>query len=238
MFSTFNGPFKLMFEDLKKQTIIILSITVSILILFSISGYLIGENFTGAIFGPIYGFFLIYPFLLYNKTYKYVLSLGGTRRQYLLSTIINTVLFIFINTAFLNVMYQLNLYLSENNGNLVHLQHVGLLFQSDNPVLYWWADVVLCVFLFGVLLLVNSLWFYLGTIRLLIGITIFGGILVVWFTNEGMGKIIDLFINHLLTFIHILGFAGLCGMALSYLIMRNGPLERGGHLVGIRLKNN
>lgn len=235
MFSTFNGPFKLMFEDLKKQTIVILSITLGVVILFSISGHLFGD-FTGSIFGPIYGFFLIYPFLLYNKTYKCVLSLGGTRRQYLLSTIINTVLFICINTAFLNVIYQLNLYLSENNLNPVHLQHVGLLFQSDNPVLYWWVDVVLCVFLFGVFLLVNSLWFYLGTIRILIGLTMIGGLFVVWFTNEGMGKIIDLFVNHLLSFINILGFIGLCGMALSYLIMRNGPLERGGHLVGIRSK--
>lgn len=230
MFSTFTGPFKLMFEDLKKQTIIILSVTLAILILSSLTGFLISDQYSGAIFGPIYGFFLIYPFLLYNKTYRYVLSLGGTRKQYLVSTMINTILFICINTLILNVAYQLNVYLSEKNISPIHLQHAGAMLASDNPLLYWWTDILFCFFLFGLFFFINSIWFYLGTMRTVVGGGILGGLFFILFTNEAMSKIIDLFINHFLTFIHILGLIGLLGMALSYFIMRNGPIERGGHL--------
>ncbi|MED3574936.1 hypothetical protein [Cytobacillus praedii] len=227
--NTFNGPFRVIFEDLRIQFYILTVATLVLSIVYLIIGKILSSHDTftiGASFGPYYSLYIYYPFLAYTKAYKYTLSLGGTRKQFLLSTIANIGLFLLMTTFILNFFYYLTDYLSNQGIISTSLIHMGDLVKGASPLLYPWIDLLWGLILFGIGLFVSSFWFYFGTIRTMVGATF---LLVLAISYIALGDIIPFieFVNNEhLAFVHILAGISCLLIVLSYFIMRNGPLER------------
>lgn len=230
-----KGPFRLMFEDMRIQFYILTGITVALWLFFLVLGMSV-DTFMGTLFGPYYGLFAIYPFLVYNKGYVYTLALGGTRKQFLFSMLAASGLFIVICMAVLNGIYQLNAFLLNQGIINIPLFHMGELVGSANPLLYFWVDLLWCVFLFGVSFGINSVWFYFGTVRFLLGLTGVALVVIAYLAFADLRTLFTWIVENHLVFLHVMGAVGFAAAGLSYVIMKNGPLERGGER-GLFFKN-
>src|SRR5699024_22685 len=72
----------------------------------------------GILFGPFYAIFLAYSFIFF-KSYKFILALGGTRKQFIVSSFLSTLAFIIICTIILNVLYLIS-GMTFQNGFIFH----------------------------------------------------------------------------------------------------------------------
>ncbi|MEC2074904.1 hypothetical protein [Metabacillus fastidiosus] len=228
--NTFKGPFRIMFEDLRLQFYILAGVTSFLSILYIILGIFVPSDdkfMVGVSFGPFYGFFLIYPFLFYAKGFKYIISFGGTRKQFLLSSFLNIGLFLVMAIITLNSFYFLTDYLVSEGISKGSLFHMGDLVSGANAYLYPWIDLLWGIIIFSIAFFLSSIWYYFGTLRTMIGLTVFALLAITFITFGDLNDIISFIIVRHLEFVHILAAAGIVMMILSYFIMKNGPLERG-----------
>ncbi|WP_054706036.1 hypothetical protein [Bacillus sp. JCM 19041] len=229
--NTFKGPFRIVFEDLRIQLFIIGGITIVLSIVYFLLGVFASadEVFNaGASFGPIYGLLLFYPFFFFNRPYQFTLAFGGTRKQFLLAVFSAGAILIVAGGLLLNSLYFLNQFLVDHGYSMGTIFHMADLGESTNPLLYIWIDLLWCTFLFGIGTAMSSLWFYLGTLRTMIVATIVGIGLISYVTFGSLGSFFEFIVMNYLSFVHITGLLGLLGLLFTYLLMRNGPLERGG----------
>src|SRR5699024_12332496 len=113
--------------------------------------------------------FLIYPFLNY-KGYNYIISLGGTRKQFVLTMYLSVLIFSFASVALLNFLY----YLSTNIvGSTATLFHLGGLVNSANWLVYLWVDFSWILFLFSLGMIARIFCFNYGTVLSLSVATLF-----------------------------------------------------------------
>ncbi|CDQ40533.1 MULTISPECIES: hypothetical protein [Virgibacillus] len=228
--NTFKGPFRVMFEDLRVQFYILTTITAVLSIFYIILGMLFssdGSFNAGASFGPYYGMFLIYPFFIFTKGFKYIISFGGTRKQFLFSAFINAGIFILIGSLVLNGLYVLNNYLIEQGISSGTLFHMGDLVNESGFFLYLWVDILWGIFLFGIGFLINSVWQYFGTFRLLMGSTVVLLLLITYVTFGDISKVIQFIVVDHLAFVHIVAGFGIVAFIISYFLIKDGPIERG-----------
>jgi len=220
---TLKGPFRLIMKEMSLTFYINIGVTLALMALFIfLSYYNVANEALGIAFGPFYVIFLVYPFILF-KGYKYILSLGGTRKQFMVATFLSVGIYIMLSGIILNGLYFLSPLLF-NEGQLFHMAD---LVSGSHPFLYFWIDLLWMFILFGSAMVIQAIYFNLGTVR-----TLSGGaallILVlaaVFFVD--LSSLIEFIIAEHLLFVHILAGISLLFMFLSYLIMRNAPLERG-----------
>ncbi|MBY7141566.1 hypothetical protein KFZ56_00285 [Virgibacillus sp. NKC19-3] len=229
--NTLKGPFRLIMKEMNLTFYINIGVTLALMALFTFLSYFNVANETlGITFGPIYAIFLAYPFILF-KGYKYILSLGGTRKQFMLVTFLSAAIYIVLSAIILNGLYFLSPLLF-NEGELFHMAD---LVNGSQPLLYFWVDVLWMFILFGFAMMIQAIYFNLGGARTLIGAAaLLMMVLVAVFFADLTPLIEFIFTDHLL-FVHILAGISLIFMSLSYLIMRNAPLERGDRKI-IRLQ--
>jgi len=110
-----------------------------------------------------------------------------------------------------------------------NILHPGLLVRPDYHFFtYFWVDFMLGLFLFGLTFLIYSIWYRLGTTKMLIVVMIFftgaallnyGGVLSTWFNwLAGLGITP-------LNYSYLFGAAGLLALSITYPLMRNAPLR-------------
>ncbi|KYG29446.1 hypothetical protein [Alkalihalobacillus trypoxylicola] len=228
--NTFKGPFQLFFEDFRMQMTIIAIITAFIFAVASVIGYVVAVQINHAIFGPVYGLLFIYPFIAFTKGYKNLMALGGTRKQFLLSVFINAFLFIAIAMILLNSLHFLNQYLYVRDLTYLNLIHTGSFLPNESILLYFWSDFIWAILAFSIGFIINALWHYFGAIKSLMIATIFGLGLLTWYMVGGnVASLLTYIVENPLLFIHILLAIALTFLVISYLLMKNGPLEKGGH---------
>ncbi|MBM7839933.1 putative membrane protein [Alkalihalobacillus xiaoxiensis] len=221
--NTLKGPFQLISKEMNQTFLINAGITIALMGLFIfLSFYADGNESLGVIFGPFYVIFLVYPFFLI-KGYKCILSLGGTRKQYMIATYLSVAIYIVLSVLILNGFYFLSPYLL-NQG---YIFHIADLVNGSNPFLYLWVDALWLFILFGIGAIAQSIYFNLGAVRSLsVGaIFLLVSLATVFFAD--LSPIIEFFITEHLLFVHTLtGISGLF-VLLSYMFMKNGPLETG-----------
>ncbi|GAF63355.1 hypothetical protein BTS2_0246 [Bacillus sp. TS-2] len=228
--NTFKGPFQLFYEELRLQVMIIAIITAFIFAVATVIGYLVGVQINHTIFGPVYGLLFIYPFIAFTKGYKNLMALGGTRKQFLLSVFLNAFLFISIAMILLNSLYFLNQYLFIRDLTYLNLIHTAGFFPNESIILYFWSDFIWGILAFSIGFVINALWQYFGAIKSLMIATIIGiGILIWYIVGGDFVSLITFIVERPLLFIHILLASALSFLGISYLLMKNGPLEKGGH---------
>lgn len=229
--NTFKGPFRLVFEDFRIQFFMIGGITIVLSIVYFLLGVFANadEVFNaGQSFGPFYGLLLLYPFFFFNKPYQFTLALGGTRKQFLLAVFSAGAILIVASVLLINSLYFLNQFLVDHGYSMGTIFHMADLGESTNPLVYIWIDLLWCTCLFGVGTAMSSLWFYLGTLRTMIVATIVGIGLISYITLGNLGRFFEFIVMNYLSFVHITGGLGIIGLLFTFLLMRNGPLERGG----------
>ncbi|MBM7632373.1 hypothetical protein [Geomicrobium sediminis] len=221
--NTLKGPFKIIIKEMNPTFFWNVGITIALMGLFIIlSFYTDGNEQLGITFGPFYVIFLVYPFIL-MKAYKCILSLGGTRKQYMIATFLSIGIYLVLSAIILNGLYSLSPYVL-NQG---YIFHMGDLVNESNPFLYVWIDVLWMFILFGIGVLAQTVYFNLGTVRTLsVGaVLLIGSLATVFFAD--LGPLFEFFITEQLAFVHILAGISALFVLLSYLFMKNGPLEKG-----------
>ncbi|AXF57381.1 hypothetical protein [Salicibibacter kimchii] len=227
--NTLKGPFRLIMKEMKMIYYINVGVTIALMALYIFLSYYLGENeHLGVTFGPFYAIFLIFPFILF-KGYKYILSLGGTRKQFMIATYLSIGIYIVLSGMLLNGLHFLSPYLL-NDGYIFHMAD---LVNGSHSLLYVWIDVLWMIILFGVGMIAQSIYFNLGTVRTLSsGAALLIAILATYFFAD-LGPLIEFIIVDHLLFVHILAGISVLFMLFSYLLMKNGPLERGDRYVFI-----
>ena len=221
--NTFKGPFRLIIKEMNVTFYINLVVTLALMGLYIFLSFYLAENdMLGVTFGPFYAIFFVYPFIVF-KGYKYILSLGGTRKQFMFATYLSIGIYIVLSGIILNGLHYLSPYLL-NEGYIFHMAD---LVNGSHPLLYIWIDILWMIILFGVGVIAQSIYFNLGTVRTLSGVAalLIAILATVFFAD--FSPLIEFIITDHFLFIHILGGISVLFMLFSYHFMKNGPLERG-----------
>lgn len=221
--NTLKGPLKIVTKEMGMTFYINAGITVALFVLYLfLSSQAEGNEYLGVLFGPFYVIFLVYPFVLF-KSYNFILSLGGTRKQFITSTFIATLIFIVIGVLILNGLNVISEMVLQNG----HLFHMADILNDANTAMYFWIDFLWLFSLFAIGMFAQVINFNLGTVRTLTlgAVLILGGV-AAFFLIDLTPLFEFIFMEHLL-FVHLLALGSLILLVLSYFMMRNAPLERG-----------
>ncbi|MET3504673.1 hypothetical protein [Halalkalibacter oceani] len=229
--NTFTGPFRLMMREMSMTFYINAAITFVLFVFFTFLGFIdaaVSESFV--LFGPFFIVSLLYPFVHF-KGYHFILSLGGTRKQFVLALYFSVFIYSVTSVALLNLFYYISANIIERISSAANLFHLAELVNSPNWLVYLWVDFSWIFFLFSVGMIAKTIWFNYGTIlSLALGtlLLIMSMVLVVFGDISWLSEVI--FMNHL-QFVTILSGLSIVFLLSSYLFMKNAPLEKGERLI-------
>lgn len=221
--NSLKGPLKIVSKEMGITLYINIALTITLFALYLFLSTRADSNeMLGILFGPFYAIFLAYPFIFF-KSYKFILALGGTRKQFIVSSFLSTLAFIIICTIILNVLYLIS-GMTFQNGFIFHMADI---LNDANAAMYLWIDFLWLFIIFGIGMFVQAINFNLGTIRTLSlgGILILAAIIAYFFLD--LTPLFEFIIMDHLLFVHILALAALIMLLLSAFMMNNAPLERG-----------
>ena len=221
--NTLKGPLKIVSKEMSITFYINAALTIGLFALFLFLSFRAETHeHLGILFGPFYAIFLAYPFIFF-KSYNFILSLGGTRKQFIISSFLSTLTFIIISTIILNILYLISGMTFQNG----YLFHMADLLNNPNVAMYFWIDFLWLIIIFGIGMFVQAINFNLGTIRTLslAAVLILAFVTAYFFLD--LTPLFEFIIMDHLLFIHIFALVSLIMLALSALMMRNAPLERG-----------
>lgn len=221
--NSLKGPLKIVSKEMGITLYINIGLTIALFALFLFLSFRADSNeMLGIIFGPFYAIFLAYPFIFF-KSYNFILALGGTRKQFIVSSFLSTLAFIIICTIILNALYLIS-GMTFQNGFIFHMADI---LNDPSPAMYFWIDFLWLIILFGIGMFAQTINFNLGTIRTLSlgGILILAAITAYFFLD--LTSLFEFIIMDHLLFVHILALASLIMLLLSAFMMNNAPLERG-----------
>lgn len=221
--NTLKGPFKVVSKEMRLTFYINAFLTVALFVLYLfLSTKTDSPELLGVIFGPFYVVFLAYPFVFF-KAYKYILALGGTRKQFMISAITASMIHLVSATLLLNVLHLLGESLFHEGYNF----HMADLLTDPNTAMYFWVDFLCLFILLGAGMFTQVIYFNLGASRTLIlgAIIILGSVAAYFFID--LTPLFEFIIQEYLLFLHVSALVSLIMLVFSYFMMRNAPLERG-----------
>lgn len=221
--NTLKGPFKIVEREMRVTFYISLAITIALFALYFFLSFRVEANTSlGAMFGPFYGVFFFYPFII-AKTYKYILSMGGTRNQFFFGTVLAMLMYLVITVLVLNGLYLLSEAIFQN----AFVFHMADLLHEANLPMYFWIDFLWLFILFGLGMFIQVVYFNFGTPRTLsgAGVLLLAAVAVFFFVD--LTPLIEFIITEHTLFVHLLALISLVLMLLSYFLIRNAPLARG-----------
>lgn len=221
--NTLKGPLRIVTKEMGLTFYINVGITIALFGLYIFLSSITDENgLLGLIFGPFYIVFLTYPFIFF-KSYKYILSLGGTRKQFMISSFIAALIYLAASTIVLNVLHIIGKEIFQNG----YIFHMADILENASMPMYFWIDFLWLFILFGIGMFVQVINFNLGTLRTFIlgAVVILGAITAYSFMD--LTPLFEFIIMDHLLFVHLLALGSLVLMVISYFMMRNAPLERG-----------
>ena len=229
-----KGSFKIVSKEMSMTFYINIAVTIALFALHLFISFRADTNeYLAVLFGPFYVIFLVYPFIFF-KSYNFILSLGGTRNQFIISSFLSTLAFIIICTITLNVLHLIS-GMTFQNGYLFHMADI---LNNPNALMYLWIDFLWLIILFGIGMFAQVIYFNLGLIRTLTlgGILLLAGVAAYYFID--LTPLFEFIIMDHLLFVHILALASIIMLVLSALMMRNAPLERGDRTIFTRTATN
>lgn len=221
---TLNGPFKIVAKETGITFYINIFVTVAIFALFIfLSSISSGSNIDGVLFGPFYIVFLTLPFIFF-KAYRFILGLGGTRTQFVLSAYLSSLLFITAASVVLTLLHFIGKNIFEQSYSVFHMADI---LTDANLFMYFWIDFLWLFILFGIGMFAQVINFNMGTMRtlILLGLVILASISIYFYID--FEPIFEFIMTDYTLFIHILAGGSVVLLILSYFMMRNAPLERG-----------
>ncbi len=221
-----KGPVSIILKEFKLQFYIFTAITLTLVIMYNMIGYYVApDNFYPFISGPIYGILLLVPFFMFGDTFKAAIGLGGTRVNYLISLIINYLLFIVSLMIVHNVLFQLTQLITNKTKSTTHVYHLASLFGASNALTYFWVDILVGIFLVGTGTIIAAVLYrfgYVWTLGITLGIGVLG---FLWFTLGDMGGIFRWILENMYLSLHLLGGLGVVCLVLTYPLMKQVHLK-------------
>ena len=220
---TLKGPFKVVFKEMSLTFYINVGITIALFALYIfLSTQLDNNEPLGLIFGPFYIVFLTYTFIFF-KSYKFILSFGGTRKQFMVSAFISGFIYLVIGAVLLTVLHYIGEMVFQNG----YVYHMADFVNDANPLMYFWVDFLWLFSFFGIGMFAQVINFNLGTLRtLIIAAVIILGLVTAYFFID-LAPLFEFFLTDYMLFLHLFALVSLILLVLSYFMMRNAPLERG-----------
>lgn len=228
--NTFTGPFRLMMKEMSRTFYINVVITFVLFVFFNLLGFIDAESASFIFFGPLYIVFLLYPFINF-KGYNYILSLGGTRNQFVLAIYLSAFIFSVISVSLLNLFYYLSTNIISSGSRSVNFFHLADLVNSSNWLIYLWVDFSWIIFLFSLGMIAKTIWFNYGTLFSLAAATLLLIICVPIIVFGNISWLIEVIFMHHLQFVNILFGLSIVFLLSSYLLMFHAPLEKGDRLI-------
>jgi hypothetical protein len=220
---TFKGPIKIIAKEMNITFYINLIVSIALAVLYVSLSYIINDNnMLGLLFVPFYITLFLFPFIVF-KSYQYILSLGGTRVQFMVSILVMMMIYLVSSALILNIFYFISRELLQSG----FIFHMADLINTTNPMIYLWVDLLWMFLLFSIGLLIQVVYFNFGTFKTF---TIGGGILLILaaaFLIFDYTPFIDFIFNNYLLFLNLTGIVSVVMIISSYFMMRNAPLERG-----------
>lgn len=178
---------------------------------------------------PVYANVAIFALIGFKPLYLFAVGMGSTREQYLKSFYLVCLIAVFAVMLMLNICQYILKVVYQQIFGWSNIFHPGLLVQPDyHFMVYLWVDLMVGLFLFGLTFLVYSIWYRLGTSKMLIiAMIIFSGLALLYYgetLNTWFNRLTDLNITPL-NYFNIFGAAGLIILSLTYPLMRNAPLQ-------------
>ena len=178
---------------------------------------------------PVYINITIVAWIGFKPLYLTAIGLGSTREQYIKSFYLVYLAAVFAVMLILNICQYLLKAVYQQIFGWSNILHPGLLVRPDYHFFtYFWVDLMIGLFLFGLTFLIYSIWYRLGTTKILLVAMIFftgaallyyGGVLNTWFN-----WLVGLDITPL-NYSYLFGAAGLLVLSITYPLMRNAPLQ-------------
>ncbi|SDK92072.1 hypothetical protein [Lacicoccus qingdaonensis] len=218
-----KGSLKIVSKEMGVTLYINIALTIALFALYLFISFRADPGeYLGVIFGPFYVIFLVYPFIFF-KSYNFILALGGTRKQFIVSSFISTLAFLILCTIILNVLHLISGMTFQNG----HVFHMAGILNDPNPAMYFWIDFLWLIILSGIGMFAQVINFNLGTIRTLTlaAVLILAAVTAYFFLD--ITPLFEFIIMDHLLFVHILALASLILLVLSAFMMKNAPLERG-----------
>ena len=221
--NTLKGPFKVVMKEMGLTFYINTFLTVALFALYIFLSTKAEPNeMLGVIFGPFYVVFAAYPFIFF-KAYKYILALGGTRKQFMFSALAVSMIYLVAAALILTALHLLGEVIFENGYNF-HMAHI---LSNPGTAMYFWVDFLWLFILFGIGLFAQATYFNLGAVRTLtLGAVIILVSVAAYFFLD-LTPLFEFIIENHLLFLHLFALASLILIAASYFMMRNAPLEHG-----------
>src|SRR5690625_5164200 len=210
--NTLKGPFKVVVKEMNLTFYINVGITIALFLLYIfLSAQVGGDNMLGFIFGPFYIVFLIYPFIFF-RSYKFILSLGGTRKQFMMTSFIATFLYLVMASILLTVLHYIGDMMLQDG----YIFHMADILGDANPVLYFWVDFLWMFTFFGIGMFAQAINFNLGTLRTLIlaAVILLGSISAYFFID--LTPFFEFFITDYMLVLHLFAAGALLLLVFSY----------------------
>ena|SRR5699024_1394881 len=221
--NTLKGPFNVVNKEMSLTFIINAFLTIALFALYIFLGTRAdSDTMLGVIFGPYYVVFAAYPFVFF-KAYKYILALGGTRKQFMISAVTISLIYLIAATILLNLLHLIGSKVLHNGYSF----HMANILGDPSTAMYFWVDFLWLFILFGLGMFAQAIYFNLGAIRTLIlgGILILAGVTIYFFTD--LTPLFEFIVREHLMFLHLFALLSLILIGLSYFMMRNAPIEQG-----------
>lgn len=178
---------------------------------------------------PVYINIAIFAVIGFKPLYLTAVGLGSTRGQYVKSFYLFSMAAVFTVMLVLNICQYLLKTAYQQIFGWSNILHPGLLVRPDYSFFtYFWVDYMVGLFLFGLTFLIYSMWYRLGTTKMLL-------VTMIFFSGAAMlyyGKILNTWFNWLmaleltpLNYFYLLGIAGLLALSITYPLMRNAPMQ-------------
>ncbi|WP_404427949.1 hypothetical protein LG296_09055 [Ureibacillus chungkukjangi] len=227
--NSFVGPFRLMIKEMSMTFYINATITFVLFIFFNLLGVFdVAKSGIFFLHGPLFIVFLLYPFINF-KGYQYILSFCGTRKQFVFAFYLSSLIYGAISILLLNLFYYLSKIINANN--TIEFFHLANIVNDSNLLMELWIDFTWLIFVFSLGIIAKTIWFNYGTLFtlslatfLIIAVTI-----VALFAE--ISKILDVIFDNYMLFIVILFGLSFTFLLISYLLMRNAPLEKGNRVL-------
>jgi hypothetical protein len=178
---------------------------------------------------PVYINIVIFAVVGFKPLYPSAVGLGSTRTQYLKTFYLVGLASVFTVMLLLNICQYLLKSVYQQVFGWSNILHPGLLVRPDYHFFtYFWADLMLGLFLFCLTFLIYCIWCRLGTPKMmLIVILFFSGVSLLYYSGSLGNWYIWLSGLNIrpLGYFNLLGAVGLLTLSITYPLMRDAPLQ-------------
>ncbi|MFD4706047.1 hypothetical protein ACFWM3_14430 [Gottfriedia sp. NPDC058432] len=230
--NSIRGTYQLVFDELKWYFKIFSLITLLLSVVYVLVSIIfkIPLQSGAALFGPTYGGISTFAVAGLVIPFQVAIGLGSTRRQFLKSYIVMSLLMVITSITYLNILYYIMNILLDKGINSFHFYHPAQLVSSEYHFFtYYWVDLMVGFMILGLSSFIAILVRRLGILYFLMTLVL-GSILMTFLSINGISSDLFSFIlnSKPLNLFTLIGLIGIVLQLLTFPMMLNAPLKMKG----------